>query len=121
MNTTMIATYFRVIDGVRVRYADNKADADTTMLLLAPWPESLWAFRGIWDRVATLGRVVAIDMPGFGHSDGRPDLIAPDGAGTFLAQLIEEWALGAPHVVGPDVGTAAALHLAATAPIRSRA
>ena len=55
-------------------------------------------------------------MPGFGHSDGRPDLIAPDGAGAFLAQLIDEWALGAPHVVGPDVGTAAALNLAAKAP-----
>ena len=32
--------------------------------------------------------------------------------GTFLARLIEEWGLGAPHVVGPDVGTAAALFLA---------
>ena len=86
------------------------------MLLLAPWPETLWAFRRIWDRVATLGRVVAIEMPGFGHSDGRPDLIAPDGAGAFLAQLIDEWELGAPHVIGPDVGTAAALNLAAKAP-----
>ena len=38
--------------------------------------------------------------------------------GTYLARLIEEWDLGAPHVVGPDVGTAAALYLAATAPDR---
>jgi pimeloyl-ACP methyl ester carboxylesterase len=30
----------------------------------------------------------------------------------------DEWALGAPHVVGPDVGTAAALFLAAKAPDR---
>jgi hypothetical protein len=45
-----IATYFRVCDGVRVRFADNKVNADTTVLLLAPWPESLWAFRRIWDR-----------------------------------------------------------------------
>src|SRR6201981_1868045 len=104
-----IATYFRVCDGVRVRFADNKADSDTTVLLLALWPESLWAFRRIWDRVATLGRVVAIDMPGFGHSDGRPELIAPDGSAAFLARLIDEWGLGALHVVGPDVGTAAAL------------
>jgi pimeloyl-ACP methyl ester carboxylesterase len=57
--------------------------------------------------------VVAIDMPGFGHSDGRPELIAPDVSGAFLARLIDEWALGSPHVVGPDVGTAAALFLAA--------
>ena len=57
-------------------------------------------------------------MPGFGHSDGRPELIAPDASGAFLARLIDEWGLGAPHVVGPDVGTAAALFLAAKAPER---
>jgi pimeloyl-ACP methyl ester carboxylesterase len=113
-----IATYFRVCDGVRVRFADNKADSDTVVLLLAPWPESLWAFRRIWERVSATGRVVAIEMPGFGHSDGRPELIAPDASGTFLAGLIDEWGLGAPHVVGPDVGTAAALMLAAKAPER---
>ncbi len=114
-----ITTYFRVCDGVRLRYADTKADSDTAVLMLAPWPESLWAFRRIWDRVRPLGRVVALDMPGFGHSDQqRPDLIAPDAMGEFLARLIDEWRLGAPHIVGPDVGTAAALFLAAKAPER---
>jgi pimeloyl-ACP methyl ester carboxylesterase len=113
-----LATYFRVCDGVRVRFADTRADAAITVLLLAPWPETLWAFRRIWDRVSGVGRVVAIDMPGFGHSDGRPDLIAPDASGAFLARLIAEWGLGAPHIVGPDVGTAAALFLAARSPER---
>ena len=70
-STSPINTYFRVVDGVRVRFADTKADSDTTVLMLAPWPETLWAFRRIWDRVTSLGRVVAIDMPGFGHSDQR--------------------------------------------------
>jgi pimeloyl-ACP methyl ester carboxylesterase len=93
-----ISTYFRVCDGVRVRFADNRAESDITVLLLAPWPESLWAFRRIWDRVLAVGRVVAIDLPGFGHSDGRPELIAPDTSGAFLARLIDEWGLGAPHV-----------------------
>src|SRR5436309_14349962 len=91
-----ITTYFRVCDGVRVRFADTKADSDVTVLLLAPWPETLWAFRRIWDRVSAVGRVVAIDMPGFGHSDGRPELIAPEASGAFLARLIDEWGLGAP-------------------------
>ena len=113
-----ITTYFRVCDGVRVRFADTKADSDATVLMLAPWPESLWAFRRIWHQVAAVGRLVAIDLPGFGHSDGRPELIAPDAAGAFLARLIDEWGLGSPHVVGPDVGTAAALFLAARAPER---
>jgi pimeloyl-ACP methyl ester carboxylesterase len=115
---TAIPTYFRVCDGVRIRYADTRTDSPTTMLLLAPWPESIFAFRRIWDPLSRAGRIVAIDLPGFGHSDGRPELIAPDAAGAFLAQLIDEWALGTPHIVGPDVGTAAALFLAARAPER---
>jgi pimeloyl-ACP methyl ester carboxylesterase len=119
VETSAITTYFRVCDGVRVRYADTKADSDTTILMLAPWPEGLLAFRRIWGRVTAAGRVVAIDMPGFGHSDQhRPELIAPDAMGAFLARLIEEWGLGAPHVVGPDVGAAAALMLAAKSPDR---
>ena len=113
-----ISTYFRVCDGVRVRFADTKTVSDVTVLLLAPWPESLWAFRRVWNRVTAVARVVAVDLPGFGHSDGRAELIAPDSSGVFLARLIDEWDLGAPHVVGPDIGTAAALFLAAKAPER---
>jgi pimeloyl-ACP methyl ester carboxylesterase len=113
-----ITTYFRVCDGVRVRLADNRAEADATALLLARWPETVCPFRRIWGRVSALGRVVAIDLPGFGHSEGRPEMIAPDASGAFLAGLIDEWGLGAPHIVGPDVGTAAALFLTARAPER---
>ena len=111
-----ITTYFRVCDGVRVRYADNKADSDIVVLMLAPWPETLWAYRRVWHLVTAVGRVVALDMPGFGHSDGQAELIAPDAIGAFLARFIDEWGLGSPHIVGPDVGTAAALFFAAKAP-----
>ena len=101
-----ITPLFRVCDGVRMRFADNKADSSAvTVLMLSPWPESLCAYRRIWDRVSAVARVVTIDLPGFGHSDGRPELIAPDAMGAFLARLIDEWSLDAPHVVGPDVGT----------------
>jgi pimeloyl-ACP methyl ester carboxylesterase len=114
--TSEIVTYFRVCDGTRVRYADTRANSDTVILMLAPWPETLWAYRRVWDEVGAVGRVVALDMPGFGHSDQPERLIAPDAMGDFLALLIEEWELGAPHIVGPDVGTAAALFLANKAP-----
>jgi pimeloyl-ACP methyl ester carboxylesterase len=114
-----IPTYFRVCDGVRVRYADTNTGSDTTVLMLAPWPETLLAFRRIWHRITAVGRVVALDLPGFGHSDQhRTELIAPDAMGDFLARLIDEMKLGSPHIVGPDVGTAAALFLAANAPER---
>jgi pimeloyl-ACP methyl ester carboxylesterase len=71
-----IATYFRVCGGARVRYADTKNASDTVVLLLAPWPETLWAYRRIWSQVTAIGRVVALDMPGFGHSD-QPEELGP--------------------------------------------
>jgi pimeloyl-ACP methyl ester carboxylesterase len=114
--TAEIVTYFRVCDGTRVRYADTKVNSDAVILMLAPWPETLWAYRRVWGQISAVGRVVAIDMPGFGHSDQPERLIAPDAMGDFLARLIDEWDLGAPHIVGPDVGTAAALFLATKAP-----
>jgi pimeloyl-ACP methyl ester carboxylesterase len=114
--TSEIVTYFRVCDGTRVRYADTRENSDTVILMLAPWPETLWAYRRVWDQISAVGRVVALDMPGFGHSDQPERLIAPDAMGDFLALLIDEWDLGAPHIVGPDVGTAAALFLANKAP-----
>ena len=108
-----ITTYFRVCDGVRVRYADTKAKSDTTVLMLPHGPKASGRSDASGARSTTLGRVIAIDMPGFGHSDqSRAELITPEGSGQFLARLIDEWGLGAPHVVGPDVGTAAALLLA---------
>ena len=52
-----IAPLFRVCDGVRIRFADNGADSPAvTVLMLSPWPESLWAFRRIWDRVSGAAR-----------------------------------------------------------------
>src|SRR5205809_7976392 len=83
-----ITTYFRVCDGVRVRFADTKADSDITVLMLAPWPESLWAFRRIWHQVTAVWRSVAIDLAGVGHSDGRQELTAPAGWCASLARLM---------------------------------
>ena len=56
--------------------------------------------------------MVAIDLPGFGQSEGRANLLSPRAMGSFLLRLIDEWELGHPHVVGPDVGTGAVLFAA---------
>ena len=46
---------------------------------------------------------------GFGASERPEDLLSPRAMGEFLVQLIAEADLGTPHIVAPDVGTAAAL------------
>jgi len=95
-----------------IRYADSEGGGDETVLLLNPWPESLFAWETIWSPLAQTARLVAIDLPGFGHSEGRADLLSPRAMGSFLLHLINEWGLGHPHVVGPDVGTGAVLFAA---------
>jgi pimeloyl-ACP methyl ester carboxylesterase len=110
---TQIVPRVRKADRLTIRYADSEEAGDETVLLVNPWPESLFAWESIWSRLAQTARLVAIDLPGFGQSEGRADLFSPRAMGSFLLRLVSEWGLGRPHVVGPDVGTGAVLFAAA--------
>jgi pimeloyl-ACP methyl ester carboxylesterase len=111
--TTLPQVGFRTVDGVRIRYADSGGAHERTVLLTSPWPESVYAFASIWPTLAEHGRLFAVDLPGFGASERRDDLMSPRAMGDFLAGLAAEAGLGKPHIVAPDVGTAAALFAAA--------
>jgi pimeloyl-ACP methyl ester carboxylesterase len=114
-----IQMQFRVIDGLSVRYAESDDRSDTA-LLLSPWPESLLAFEPTWPRLAEHARLVAVDLPGFGHSQRRDALLSPQAMGDFIIRIADAFGLENPHVVGPDIGTAAALFAAARHPGRLR-
>ena len=114
-----IRTQFRTIDGVSVRFAESER-AGVEALLLSPWPESLYAYEPTWSRLASQARLVAIDLPGFGQSERRDDLMSPRAMGEFVVRLADSFGLEQPHVVGPDVGTAASLFAAALFPGRLR-
>jgi pimeloyl-ACP methyl ester carboxylesterase len=116
--TTTPQVRFRAIDGVRIRYADTGASHKPAVVLTSPWPESVYAFAPMWASLSEHARLFAVDLPGFGASERREDLLSPRAMGEFLAQLIAEADLGAPHIVAPDVGTAAALFAAAAHPER---
>lgn len=119
MGTTMRAEVrFQTVDGIRVRYADSGASPGPTVLLTSPWPESVYAFAPMWPSLSEHARLFAVDLPGFGASERRDDLLAPRAMGEFLSQLIAETDLGTPHIVAPDVGTSAALFAAADHPDR---
>ena len=101
-----------------IRYADSGGSQASTLLLTSPWPESVYAFAPMWETLAEHARLFAIDLPGFGASERRDDLLSPRAMGGFLARLIVEADLGRPHIVAPDVGTSAALFAAAAHPER---
>jgi pimeloyl-ACP methyl ester carboxylesterase len=116
---TPIQMQFRVIDGLSVRFAESDK-RDDHALLLSPWPESLLAFVPTWERLAEHTHLVAIDLPGFGRSQRRDALLSPRAMGEFIIRAADAFGLDHPHVVGPDIGTAAALFAAARYPGRLR-
>src|SRR4051794_21888011 len=117
-STTIPELSFRTVDGVRIRYADSGGRRERTLLLTSPWPESVYAFAGVWVALAEHARLFAIDLPGFGASERRDELMSPRAMGDFLVDVVAEAGLGTPYIVAPDVGTSAALFAAAAHPER---
>ena len=115
-----IKTRFRTIDGLSIRYAQSDGPRDVEVLLLAPWPESLFAYDANWSRLARHAHLTAVDLPGFGHSEMRADLLSPKAMGEFVVRIADELGLARPHVVAPDIGTSAVLFAAAAHPDRFR-
>jgi pimeloyl-ACP methyl ester carboxylesterase len=110
---------FRLIGGLTVRFAASEAHSDHA-LLLSPWPESLLAFEPVWWRLAQRTRLVAVDLPGFGHSQRSEALLSPQAMGEFVIAVADAFSLEHPHVIAPGTGTAAALFAAARHPGRLR-
>ena len=111
---------YRSVDGLRIRYADSDGSASQQLVLTSPWPESLRAFDRMWPRLSGIARLLAIDLPGFGRSERRADLLSPTAMGEFLIRILDEWDITDAHLVCPDVGTPAALFAAAGHPGRIR-
>ena len=119
MHWSLIETQFRTIDGLSIRFAESE-DRDDHALLLSPWPESLLAFEPTWTRLCAHTHLVAVDLPGFGHSQRRDELLSPRAMGEFVIRIADAFGLERPHVVGPDIGTSASLFAAALNPGRLR-
>jgi len=104
-----IPTETRTIAGRNIRLAQaGPADAPL-VVLLSPFPESILSFTGSWEALTERCRVIAIDLPGFGASEGDRKDMTPTAQGAHLATIFEELDLKNIHLVAPDVGMAAAL------------
>jgi pimeloyl-ACP methyl ester carboxylesterase len=104
------------VDNLQVRSVRGGAPTGIPVLLTSPWPESIYAFRGVLPTIAGHHPVIAVDLPGFGHSEGRPDVMSPEAMGRFIVKLAEHFGMHRLHAVGPDVGTSALLFAAAQKP-----
>jgi len=100
------------IDGLSIRYARGGASKGIHILLTAPYPESFYAFHRLVPHLVTEYPVLLVDLPGFGHSQSRPDVMAPESMGNFLIKLLKHFGISRTHSVSPDVGTPAVLFAA---------
>ena len=110
------AASFVEVDGLKLRLLRSNGPPGIPVMLTSPWPESLYAFARIWPKLAAEAPLVALDLPGFGRSEGRADVMSPKAMGQFLPKVIDALGLGRIHAVGPDVGTAALLFAARAHP-----
>ncbi|MGZ6639638.1 MAG: alpha/beta fold hydrolase [Solirubrobacteraceae bacterium] len=77
----------RSVDGTRIRYAESSGPAEQSILLTGPWPEGVYAFAPIWSVLAHRSRLFAVDLPGFGRSERRDDLLSPRAMGELLVRV----------------------------------
>lgn len=104
-----IPTEIREIAGRQIRSAEAGPTNGPLVVLLSPFPESILSFMGSWEALTTHCRVIAIDLPGFGASEGDRTDMSPNALGDHLAAIFDELDLRDIHLVGPDVGMGAAL------------
>ncbi|QGZ93704.1 alpha/beta fold hydrolase [Terricaulis silvestris] len=101
------------IDGLVIRHARSGAANGVPILLTAPWPESIYAFRHVIPRLRQTHPLIAVDLPGFGLSQSRPDVMAPKAMGDFVIKLLSHFKVNRAHAITPDVGALAILFAAA--------
>ena len=105
-----IQTQYQTIDGIKIRYAQGGQQDGPVVLLLSPLPQSILCFDPIWNSLAQHCQLVALDMPGFGRSEGGVEFMSFEAQGRFIDRFINVMDLKQVHIVGPDVGMPSALH-----------
>jgi len=105
---------WRAIAGLQIRYA--RAGTGEKIVLFSPWPESILAFAPVWRGLTSRFEVLAFDLPGFGRSEARQELFAPEKMGEFIVTALEAFDFGSVHAVGLDIGAPSVLFAALSRP-----
>lgn len=98
------------LDGLKIRYATGGNVDGPTVLFLSPLPQSILCYDATWSELLATVNLVALDLPGFGRSEGDVSRMTFAAQSEFLQKFISELGLSDIHIVAPDVGMPVALH-----------
>jgi len=104
---------FLTVDGVRLHYLEQGEGSPILLLHGNGTSAEDYAISGVTERLAADHRVIAIDRPGFGHSDrprGRD--WSPEQQAALMVRACAALGLERPVVVGHSWGTLVALRMA---------
>jgi len=107
-----------VIDGLKIHHRRHAHGVAPTLVLTNAWPQNIHCWDSTWEGMAGHFNLLAYDMPGFGRSEGRPELMRPSEQGRFMLKVMAHFGMERVHGIGPDVGAPAMLWLAAQYPER---
>jgi pimeloyl-ACP methyl ester carboxylesterase len=98
------------VDGLNIRYAQNSVKNGPSILFLSPLPQSILCYDKVWASLSEKTNLVALDMPGFGRSDGDSSYMSFAAQSAFLEKFVAKMGLSDFHIVAPDVAMPVALH-----------
>lgn len=103
---------FMDVDGLKIRFATHRQSGKPTVLFLSPLPQSILCYDAVWSELAGIADLVAVDLPGFGGSEGQSNHMTFAAQSAFLERFIEAMGLTDVHIIAPDVAMPVAMHYA---------
>ncbi len=113
------ASRYVVVDGMRVHYRDEGLRDAPALLLLHGVMASLHTWDGWVEALKSHYRIVRVDLPGFGFSDGMPDgEYSPQDGAARIDKLADALDLRRFHMAGNSLGGLFSWYYAAHHPHR---
>ncbi|WP_035657047.1 alpha/beta hydrolase [Bradyrhizobium sp. STM 3809] len=95
---------FETVDGVRLHYVSGGSPDNETVVLLAGFPQSWFAWRRIMPLLASRYQIIAPDLPGQGDSDRPAAGYDTQTLATAVHRLLQQHGVGSYHLAAHDIG-----------------
>lgn len=112
----VIHHHFKQVNGLRLHYLSAGRPEAKTIVLLAGFPQSSYAWRSVMQLLANTFHVIAPDLPGQGDSALPHSGYDTDTLAQYIATLLQQLGIHDYFLAGHDIGAWVAFPLAAQFP-----